>query len=167
MPSVNKVILIGNLGRDPEVRYTPSGTAVANISIATTRSWKNKDSGEKSEETEWHRIVFYDRLAEIAGEYLKKGRPVYIEGRLKTRKWEKDGTDHYITEVIAESLQMLGGRDDGDDGGQRRSAPAPAPAQRQAARAPAPAAKTGTGFDDMDDDIPFDNPYRGARHWVV
>ena len=156
MPSVNKVILIGNLGRDPEVRYTPSGTAVANISIATTRSWKNKDSGEKSEETEWHRIVFYDRLAEIAGEYLHKGKAVYIEGRLKTRKWQdKDGTDRYTTEIIAEQMQMLGGRDDDDDGGQRRSAPAPAPAQRHAAHAPAPAAKTGTGFDDMDDDIPF------------
>lgn len=150
MASVNKTILIGNLGRDPEVRYTPSGTAVCNITIATTRNWKSKD-GEKQEETEWHRVVFYDKLAEIAGEYLKKGRPVYIEGRLKTRKWQdKDGKDQYTTEVIAEQMQMLGGREDGER--QERAAPAQRPAARQPAqRQAAPA----TGFDDMDDDIPF------------
>jgi len=157
MASVNKVILIGNLGRDPEVRYTPNGAAVCNVSVATTRNWKSKDSGEKQEETEWHRVVFYDRLAEIAGEYLKKGRPIYVEGRLKTRKWQdKEGKDNYTTEIIAEQMQMLGSREGmggggggGDDHGEARSAPAP--------RAPAskPAAKSATGFDDMDDDIPF------------
>jgi single-strand DNA-binding protein len=155
MASVNKVIIIGNLGRDPEVRYTPSGAAVCNVSVATTRNWKNRESGEKQEETEWHRVVFYDRLAEIAGEYLKKGRPVYVEGRLKTRKWQdKEGKDNYTTEIIADQMQLLGSREGmgsggGDDHGESRSAPAP--------RAPAskPAAKSATGFDDMDDDIPF------------
>ena len=156
MASVNKVIIIGNLGRDPEVRYTPSGSAVCNVSVATTRNWKNRDSGEKQEETEWHRVVFYDRLAEIAGEYLKKGRPVYVEGRLKTRKWQdKEGKDTYTTEIIAEQMQLLGSREgmggapDDTGGGGGRGAPAP--------RAPAskPAAKSATGFDDMDDDIPF------------
>jgi single-strand DNA-binding protein len=155
MASVNKVILIGNLGRDPEVRYTPSGAAVCNVSVATTRNWKSKDSGEKQEETEWHRVVFYDRLAEIAGEYLKKGRPVYVEGRLKTRKWQdKEGKDNYTTEIIADQMQLLGSREgmgsaSSEDHGEGRSAPAP--------RAPAskPAPKSSTGFDDMDDDIPF------------
>ncbi|HWH72677.1 MAG TPA: single-stranded DNA-binding protein [Methylibium sp.] len=160
MASVNKVTLIGNLGRDPEVRYTPSGSAVCNITLATTRNWKDKNSGDKVEETEWHRVVFYDRLAEIAGEYLKKGRPVYVEGRLKTRKWQdKDGVEKYTTEIIAEQMQLLGGREglgggEADSGGERmqRSAPAPRPAPRSA---PAPAPKSATGFDDMDDDIPF------------
>ncbi len=177
MASINKVILIGNLGRDPEVRYTPNGNAVCNISVATTRNWKDKSSGDKVEETEWHRVVFYDRLAEIAGEYLKKGRPVYVEGRLKTRKWtDKEGKDNYTTEVIAENMQLLGGREggggvggDGGGGGysrggnrgggssdddrgepqQQRSAPTSRPAASK------PAAKSATGFDDMDDDIPF------------
>ena len=118
MASINKVILIGNLGRDPEVRYTPSGAAVCNVSVATTRNWKDKSSGDKVEETEWHRVVFYDRLAEIAGEYLKKGRPVYVEGRLKTRKWQdKDGKDNYTTEIVAEQMQLLGGREGGGGGG--------------------------------------------------
>ena len=183
MASVNKVILIGNLGRDPEVRYTPSGSAVCNVGIATTRNWKNKDSGERQEETEWHRVVFFDRLAEIAGEYLKKGRPVYVEGRLRTRKWtDKDGVEKYTTEVYAEQMQLLGGREDGggSSGGAGSSnrgedhgnsgepeaarndarAEAPrraAPPQRAPAPAPAarPAPKSSTGFDDMDDDIPF------------
>ena len=171
MASVNKVTLIGNLGRDPEVRYAPSGSAICNVAIATSRSWKDKTSGERQEETEWHRVVFYDRLAEIAGEYLKKGKSVYIEGRLKTRKWtDKDGVEKYTTEIIAQEMTMLGGREGGGAGGgggdesysessapraetPRRSAPpprAPAPAPR-----PAPAAKSNTGFDDMDDDIPF------------
>jgi single-strand DNA-binding protein len=157
MASVNKVILIGNLGRDPEVRYAPSGSAICNVTIATTRNWKNRDSGEKQEETEWHRVVFYDRLAEIAGEYLKKGRPVYVEGRLKTRKWtDKDGQDRYTTEIIADQMQLLGSREGmgsgADEGAERppRAAPAPrAPAPRQAPKA------SSTGFDDMDDDIPF------------
>jgi len=171
MASVNKVILIGNLGRDPEVRYTPSGSAVCNVTVATSRSWKSKESGEKVEETEWHRVVFYDRLAEIAGEYLKKGRSIYVEGRLKTRKWtDKDGAEKYTTEVIAQEMNMLGGRDgmgggaggagDEEGGGySERSAPAQrsAPASRPAASAPAsrPAPKSTTGFDNMDDDIPF------------
>jgi single-strand DNA-binding protein len=165
MASVNKVILVGNLGRDPEVRYNPSGTAWCTISLATTRNWKNKESGEKQEETEWHRVVFNDRLAEIAGEYLKKGRSIYVEGRLKTRKWtDKDGVEKFTTEIIATEMQMLGSREgmgggDHEGGGgagygrseapEGRSAPAPrAPAQK-------PAAKSSTGFDDMDDDIPF------------
>ena len=175
MASINKVILIGNLGRDPEIRYTPSGSAVCNIGIATSRSWKDKTSGEKVEETEWHRVVFYDRLAEIAGEYLKKGSSVYIEGRLKTRKWQdKEGKDTYTTEILANEMQMLGSRegmgggddgggggsrgyarDGGGEGGEQRSA-RPA-AQRPAPSKPAaaPAGKSSTGFDDMDDDIPF------------
>ncbi len=161
MASINKVILIGNLGRDPEVRYTPSGAAICNVSIATTRNWKDKNSGEKVEETEWHRVVFYDRLAEIAGEYLKKGRPVYVEGRLKTRKWtDKDGAEKYTTEIIAEQMQLLGGREGmgapggGEEGGgySRPAARPAAPAARPAAPAPS---KAASGFDDMDDDIPF------------
>ncbi|HZW75668.1 MAG TPA: single-stranded DNA-binding protein [Caldimonas sp.] len=158
MASVNKVIIVGNLGRDPEVRYTPNGSAVCNVSVATTRTWKNKDSGDKSEETEWHRVVFYDKLAEIAGEYLKKGRSVYVEGRLKTRKWQdKDGVEKYTTEIIATDMQMLGSREGmgggavaDDGGGYERPAPASRPA---AAAANRPAPKSG--FSDMDDDIPF------------
>lgn len=147
MASVNKVILIGNLGRDPEIRHMPSGSAVCNLAIATTRGSKNKDSGERTEETEWHRVALFDRLAEIAGEYLKKGKPVYIEGRLKTRKWtDKDGKDQYTTEIVAEQLQMLGGRDDAP--AERKGPPATPPAKQ------APA-KAATGFDDMDDDIPW------------
>ena len=181
MASINKVILIGNLGRDPEMRYMPSGGAVCNIVVATSRNWKSKDSGDKVEETEWHRVALFDRLAEIAGEYLKKGRPVYIEGRLKTRKWQdKEGRDNYTTEVIAENMQLLGGREGGGDdaGGSRGAvrdggdfsrdrdgaAGASSPArgaQRPQARpeAPqrpaAPAKSASSGFDDMDDDIPF------------
>ena len=159
MASVNKVTIIGNLGRDPEVRYTPGGAAVCNISIATTRNWKSKETGEKVEETEWHRVVFYDRLAEIAGEFLRKGKAVYIEGRLKTRKWQdKDGRDNYTTEIIAEQMQLLGGRDnvtesDGASYGSGRSASA----EPVAPKTSAPVAKStpSSSFDDMDDDIPF------------
>jgi single-strand DNA-binding protein len=160
MASINKVILIGNLGRDPEVRYTPSGAAVCNVTVATSRNWKDKNSGDKVEETEWHRVVFYDRLAEIAGEYLKKGRSVYVEGRLKTRKWQdKEGKDNYTTEIVADNMQMLGSREGmggGDEGGSRGESSS-RPAQRPAANKPAasPASKSSTGFDDMDDDIPF------------
>jgi len=157
MASINKVILIGNLGRDPEVRYTPSGAAVCNVTLATSRNWKDKNSGDKVEETEWHRVVFYDRLAEIAGEYLKKGRSIYVEGRLKTRKWtDKDGVEKYTTEIVADEMKMLGGREGmggGDEGGGERAA-RPA-AQRPAASKPGAPAKSSTGFDDMDDDIPF------------
>ena len=160
MASVNKVILMGNLGRVPEVRYSPDGAAVCNVSIATTSSWKDKTSGERREETEWHRVVFYNRLAEIAGEYLKKGRPVYVEGRIKTRKWQnKEGVDQYTTEVVADNMQLLGGRDGGDggsSGGNEGGSGAPRPAARgpQAARPAAPAAG-GANLSDMDDDIPF------------
>ncbi len=160
MASVNKVILMGNLGRDPEVRYSPDGAAVCNVSIATTSSWKDKTSGERREETEWHRVVFYNRLAEIAGEYLKKGRPVYVEGRIKTRKWQnKEGVDQYTTEVVADNMQLLGGRDGGDggaSGGNEGGSGAPRPAARtqQASRPAAPAAG-GANLSDMDDDIPF------------
>ena len=151
MASINKVIIIGNLGRDPEVRYTPNGAAICNVSLATTRNWKDKNTGEKVEETEWHRVVFYDRLAEIAGEYLKKGRPVYVEGRLKTRKWaDKDGIEKYTTEIIASEMQLLGGREGmggpgGEEGGgasggggYSRPAPAARPAAAPAAPAPSP-----------------------------
>jgi single-strand DNA-binding protein len=165
MASVNKVILIGNLGRDPEVRYAPSGSAICNVTLATSRQWKDKTSGERQEETEWHRVVFYDRLAEIAGEYLKKGRPVYVEGRLKTRKWtDKDGVEKYTTEIVADQMQLLGSREGmggGDDaggggGGYSRGAGGEGrPAARPSAPASKPAAKSSTGFDDMDDDIPF------------
>jgi single-strand DNA-binding protein len=164
MASVNKVILIGNLGKDPEVRYAPSGSAIANITLATSRSWKDKTSGERQEETEWHRVVFFDRMAEVAGEYLKKGKSVYIEGRLKTRKWtDKEGVEKYTTEVMADKMEMLGSREGGgmgDEGGGGGSSAAPARREapaRSAAPAPAPRApaKSSTGFDDMDDDIPF------------
>ena len=157
MASINKVIIIGNLGRDPEVRYTPSGAAVCNVSVATTRNWKNRDSGEKQEETEWHRVVFYDRLAEIAGEYLKKGSQVYVEGRLQTRKWQdKDGNDKYSTEIVANQMQMLGSRP--GMGGGARSAEGGGPSAEEGSSArPAskPAAKSGGKFDDFEDDIPF------------
>jgi len=163
MASVNKVILVGNLGRDPEIRYMPSGEPVANITIATSSRYKNK-SGEMVEETEWHRISFFGKLAEIAGQYLKKGRSVYVEGRLKTRKYtDKDGIEKYATDIVANEMQMLGSREgmgepSGDEGGgyaAPRSAPsAPrAPAPQAVRQAPAP--KPVGGFDDMDDDIPF------------
>ena len=170
MASVNKVIIVGNLGRDPEVRYNPNGGAWCTVSVATSRSWKDKTSGEKVEETEWHRVVFNDKLAEIAGEYLKKGRSVYVEGRLKTRKWtDKDGAEKYSTEIIASDMQMLGSREGmgggasgGEDsgygagGGSGGSYERPAPAARPAAAAAnRPAAKPASGFDNMDDDIPF------------
>lgn len=129
MASVNKVILVGNLGRNPEVRYSPEESAVCSVSIATTSTWKDKTSGEKREETEWHRVVFYNRLAEIAGEYLKKGRSVYIEGRLKTRKWQdkQTGADRHTTEIIADQMQMLGGRDDASAAPPTSSRAAPQP----------------------------------------
>jgi single-strand DNA-binding protein len=171
MASVNKVILVGNLGRDPEVRFMPNGEAVANFSIATTENWKDK-SGVKQEKTEWHNIVIYRKLAEIAGEYLKKGRPVYIEGRLHTRKWEKDGVTRYTTEIIADQMQMLGsGREGGStsyDGGDMdqsggsdnyNQAPARQPAANNAGgnrnAFSQPASKPAGNFDDFDDDIPF------------
>ncbi|MFO1198626.1 MAG: single-stranded DNA-binding protein [Burkholderiaceae bacterium] len=159
MASVNKVILVGNLGRDPETRFSPNGGAICNVSIATTRNWKDKASGEKREETEWHRVVFYDRLAEIAGEYLKKGRAVYVEGRLKTRKWQdKEGQDKYTTEIIAEEMQLLGSREGGGGGGgggggDEGYSREPVSSGGGGAR-PAPK-KPASNFDNMDDDIPF------------
>jgi single-strand DNA-binding protein len=165
MASVNKVILIGNCGRDPEIRYLPSGQAVANISIATTSRRKDRTSGETVEDTQWHRVTFYDRLAEIAGEYVKKGRPIYIEGRLKYGKYtDQAGVEKNTVDIIATEMQLLGGREGmggpsggGDDEGgapARRPAAAPRPAA-SAAPASKPAAKPASGFDDMDDDIPF------------
>ena len=164
MASVNKVILVGNLGRDPETRYATSGSAICNITIATSRQWKDKATGEKKEETEWHRVVFYDRLAEIAGEYLKKGRPVYVEGRLKTRKWQdKEGTDRYTTEIVAEEMQLLGSREGGGGGprggGDVEFDTAGSGAGAKTAGAGA-GAKSSSGTakpktDDFDDDIPF------------
>lgn len=151
---VNKVILVGRLGKDPEVRYMPSGQAVANVTIATSESWKDKQSGEPQERTEWHNVVFYGKLGEIAGEYLRKGAQVYVEGGLRTRKWQdKNGQDRWTTEIIVSDMQMLGGR--GGNGGNAASqedAGQYAPTSKPAAAAAAPA---GQGFDDFDDDIPF------------
>ena len=190
MASVNKVIIVGNLGRDPEMRTFPSGDQVANVTIATTDKWKDKQTGEMKEATEWHRVVFNGRLAEIAGQYLRKGSQVYVEGSLRTRKWtDQNGVEKYSTEIRADQMQMLGSRqgmggggqggggqggggqqgggyDDGyggDQGGYdqapRRAAPAPRPMAAPAPRpAPAPVAqapRAASGFDDMDDDIPF------------
>jgi single-strand DNA-binding protein len=166
MASVNKVILVGNLGRDPEIRYLPSGEQVANVTIATSSKYKNK-TGEMVEETEWHRVTFFGKLAEIVGQYLKKGRSVYVEGRIKTRKYtDKDGVEKYATDIIANEMQMLGSREgagepSGEEGGYdnaaRRPAAAPRVAAPAAAPAPrqAPAPRPASGFDDMDDDIPF------------
>ncbi|AKO64912.1 single-stranded DNA-binding protein [Methylophilales bacterium MBRSG12] len=157
MPSVNKVILMGNLGRDPEVRFMPNGDAVCNFSIATTDSWKDK-AGERQEKTEWHNIVMYRRLAEIAGEYLKKGRPVYLEGRLQTRKWQtKEGQDRYTTEVIADSMQMLGGRDGAP--AQESQTSAQPDTKNEFDQTPPRNNQSGSShsssFDEFEDDIPF------------
>jgi single-strand DNA-binding protein len=157
MASVNKVIIVGNLGRDPETRYLPSGEAVTNISVATTSSWKDKASGEKKEETEWHRVSAFGRLAEIMGEYLKKGSQVYIEGQLRTRKWQdKEGKDRYTTEIRADTMQMLGSRAGSGEG--RGGPPEPrgeSGAKAEAGAKAAPAKKPAGKFDDMEDDIPF------------
>ncbi|MFZ5757568.1 MAG: single-stranded DNA-binding protein [Pseudomonadota bacterium] len=152
---INKVILIGNLGRDPETKYLPSGGAVTNVALATSESWKDKQSGQQQERTEWHRVVFFNKLAEIAGQYLKKGSKVYIEGSLRTRQWEKDGQKHYTTEIVASEMQMLdsrggggGASSGGDDHGFDQGFDQPAPAPRSK---PAPQAAAA----DFDDDIPF------------
>lgn len=150
MASVNKVLLIGNLGRDPETRYMPDGGAVTNVSIATSDSWIDKASGEKKEAVEWHRVVFFNRLAEVVGEYLKKGSQVYVEGRLRTRKWQdREGQDKYTTEIVGDKMQMLGGRprEDGGDAGRSED--------RAQDSAPAAERKPAGKFDDMEDDIPF------------
>lgn len=152
MASVNKVILVGNLGADPETRYMPNGDAVCNIRLATTESWKDKQSGEKKEITEWHRVVFYRKLAEIAGQYLKKGSQVYLEGRIRTRKWtDKEGQERYTTEIEANEMQMLGRREGMGDSGPRESSGGGG----RAAPAKPAAASSGGGFNDFDDDIPF------------
>jgi single-strand DNA-binding protein len=149
MASVNKVILIGNLGKDPETRYMSNGEAVTNITLATTDTWKDK-SGEKQEKTEWHRVTFYRKLAEIAGEYLKKGRSVYIEGRLETRKWtDKSGVERYTTDIIANDMKMLGNRPGSG------SFESPPPEENHSSSPPSSASKDTSRFDDMDDDIPF------------
>lgn len=161
MASVNKVIIVGNLGRDPETRYMPNGEAVTNIAVATTESWKDKSSGDKKEITEWHRITFYRKLAEIAGQYLKKGSQVYVEGRLQTRKWtDKENIERYTTEIIADTMQMLGSRQGmggsttmDEDPGNGSSSSAPRQNAAGSAR-PAPS-KPAPNFSDMDDDIPF------------
>jgi len=151
---VNKVTLIGNLGADPEVRYTANGSAVANIRLATAESWRDKESGEQQERTEWHRVVFFSRLAEIVGEYLKKGSQVYIEGRLQTRKWQdRDGNDRYTTEIVANEMQMLGGRSGGGGGGDNYESGSNQ--GRQPAAAAAGAGSSEPPMDDFDDDIPF------------
>jgi single-strand DNA-binding protein len=168
MASVNKVIIVGNCGRDPETRYMPDGAALTNVSIATAYRWKDKASGEQKEETEWHRVAFRGRLAEIAGEYLKKGSPVYVEGRLRTRKWtDKEGVEKYTTEIVAEQMQLLGSRGDRGGGGggdyddtgeaPQRSAPARSggAAGSGGGARPAPAKKPAGDIADMDDDIPF------------
>lgn len=161
MASVNKVILIGNLGRDPETRYMPNGDAVTNVNLATTETWKDRTSGERQEKTEWHRVTFYRRLAEIAGEYLKKGSQVYVEGRLETRKWtDKEGKDRYTTEIIATEMKMLGSRSGSGapsyDAAEEGGAPPARPAARATgAGAAKPASKGAGSIADMDDDIPF------------
>lgn len=192
MASVNKVILVGNLGADPEVRYLPSGDAVANIRLATTDRYKDRASGEMKEATEWHRVSFFGRLAEIVSEYLNKGSTAYIEGRIRTRKWQaQDGTDRYSTEIVAEQLQMLGGRsgddrrerDDGDDsraepGAMQRTASAPVAGRTGAAKPVASGSQPprssagggpshGGGFDSMDSDIPFEAAYPRAAWSIV
>ncbi len=159
MASVNKVILVGNLGADPETRYMPNGDAVANVRLATTESWKDKATGEKKDLTEWHRVVFYRKLAEIVGQYLKKGSAVYVEGRIRTRKWtDKEGQERYTTEIEANEMQMLGGRSGGGSssggeaeyGGSMPSSSAPSGGGARSAPA-----KKAPDFNDMDDDIPF------------
>ncbi|MBS7664133.1 single-stranded DNA-binding protein [Pseudomonas lalucatii] len=159
---VNKVILVGTCGQDPETRYLPSGNAVTNLSLATSEQWTDKQTGQKVEKTEWHRVALFGKVAEIAGEYLRKGSQVYIEGKLQTREWEKDGVKRYTTEVIVDmqgTMQLLGGRPSGDSGDnaprQQRPAPQRAPQQQAARPAPQQPAQPAADFDSFDDDIPF------------
>lgn len=154
---VNKVILIGNLGQDPEVKYMPNGNAVANITVATSESWKDKNTGEQVDKTEWHRVVFFRRLAEIVGEYLKKGSKIYIEGKLQTRKWQdKNGADHWTTEVVASEMQMLDSRGGSSDFNQNQGAPSQSASQSGQQSAPQSAPSQAAPMNnDFDDDIPF------------
>lgn len=168
MASVNKVILVGNLGKDPEVRYAPSGDAICNVTLATSESWKDKQSGEKREATEWHRVIFFGKLGEIAGQYLKKGSSIYVEGSLRTRKWQdKDGVERYTTEIRGDEMKMLGGKGEGQQEGQPRQQ---APQQRQQpAQQPAPQQQgqsAGGAWSGMDDDIPF-NLHAPGGQWRV
>jgi len=169
MSSVNKVILLGRIGRDPEVRYLPSGEAVANLAMATSEVWKDKQ-GEKQEKTEWHRISFFGRLAEVCGEYVKKGSLLYIEGSISTRKYtDKDGIEKYATEIKGREMQMLGGRNDRQEAPQQ-AAPAPAaqPPRQAAPSQPSPAPRAPGGFEDMDDDqIPFNDPMKSRAFCLV
>jgi single-strand DNA-binding protein len=154
MASVNKVIIVGNLGKDPEVRYTPNGDSVTNVTIATTDTWKDKGTGEKKEATEWHRVVFFGKLAEIAGQYLKKGRQVYVEGALRTRKWtDKEGHERYTTEIVANEMKMLGSREGMSDAPPRESGGGGAGGG--SGNRPAAAAQPANSFNDFEDDIPF------------
>jgi single-strand DNA-binding protein len=163
MASINKVILIGHLGKDPDVRYMPNGDQVTNITVATTDTWKDKTSGEKKEATEWHRVVFFRRLAEIAGQYLKKGAQVYVEGSLKTRKWQdKDGQDRYTTEIVADQMQMLGRKEGNGQPAAGSATPPATPPQRNAG-----GAQGGGGFNDFEDDIPFGPIGRGSACHVI
>jgi single-strand DNA-binding protein len=178
---VNKVILVGTCGQDPEVRYMPNGNAVTNLSLATSEQWTDKQTGQKVEKTEWHRVSMFGKVAEIAGEYLRKGSQVYIEGKLQTREWEKDGIKRYTTEIIVDmqgTMQLLGGRPQGDQQGQG-SAPNSAPRPQQSRPQPGPQSERDSrpapqqaspqpapDFDSFDDDIPFMDPYRFSWHLV-
>jgi len=152
MSSVNKAILIGNLGKDPEIRYLPNGDQVCNITLATSEKYKDKSTGEAKENTEWHRVVFFGKLAEVCGQYLQKGKKIYVEGRIRTNKWQdKDGNDRYTTEIVGNEMKMLGGKDDGGIG--RESPASAARFERQPSSAPVP--RKPATFDDYDGDIPF------------
>lgn len=167
MASLNKAILIGNLGADPETRYAPSGDAICNLRVATTETWKDKATGEKREATEWHRVVFFGRLAEVCSEYLRKGSQIYLEGRLQTRKWQdKDGQDRYTTEIRADEMKMLGGRPEGGNAPARQDGGGETRQQQRPAQRPASSAQGG-GFDNFDDDIPFDRLARGLSGFAV
>lgn len=166
---VNKVILVGTCGQDPETRYMPNGNAVTNLSLATSEQWTDKQTGQKVEKTEWHRVVMFGKVAEIAGEYLRKGSQVYIEGKLVTREWEKDGIKRYTTEIVVDmqgTMQLLGGRPEG----QQDRAPREASRQQQPREqrpAPQPTGQPAPDYDSFDDDIPFADPYRGNRCLIV
>ena len=166
MASVNKAILVGHLGKDPETRYAPSGDAICNITLATTDTWRDKASGEKREATEWHRVVFFGKLAEIAGQYLRKGSQVYVEGSLRTRKWQdKDGQDRYTTEIRADQMKMLGGKQEGD--GPSRGDTAGRGGERARQDPPQGGSNPSGGFGNFDDDIPFNKLGAGRQHLVI